>query len=80
MHEMHLIRDFFDDLLSRAKSNQATKITKVYIVIGDFTEINEDILKFFFKENGKGTPLEDAQLVIEKSPVRELRLVSFDCE
>ncbi len=80
MHEMHIIRSVFDDLLKRAEDNGAKKITAVYLRMGEFTEINEEILRFFFKENGKGTPLEGAAVEIEKSPNRELRLVSFDCE
>jgi hydrogenase nickel incorporation protein HypA/HybF len=80
MHEMHLVKDIFNDLLKRAKANNAGKVTKVYMKMGEFTEINEDILRFFFKEHGKNTPIENAVLSIEKSPARELRLVSFDCD
>jgi len=80
MHEMHLVKDLFQDILKHVKDNQAKKVTKVYLKMGEFTEINEEILTFFFKENSKETPLEEAQLLIEKSPTRELRLVSFDCE
>ena len=47
---------------------------------GEFTEINEEIVRFFLVEHGKGTPAEGAQIEFEKSPTRELRLVSFDCE
>lgn len=79
MHEMHVIRDLFDDLMKYVKSNNANKVTKVYLKMGEFTEINEDILRYFFEERGKGTPLEGIELSIERSPTRELRLVSFDC-
>ena len=48
--------------------------------MGEFTEINGDILNFFFEEKAKGTLLEGARIEIEKSPARELRLLSFDCE
>ena len=80
MHEMHVIKDLFTDLLDHAKENNTSKITKVYVKMGEFTEINEDILRHYFKENGKDTPMAGAELVVEKSPTRELRLVSFDCE
>ena len=80
MHEMHLVKDLFQDILKHAKDNSAKKVNKVYLKMGEFTEINEEILTFFFKEQGKGTVLEGAELVFEKSPTRELRLVSFDCE
>ena len=80
MHEMHIIKDLFADLLKHAKEQQARKVTKVFLRMGEFTEINEEIVRFFFAENSKGTEVEAAELVIEKSPNRELRLVSFDCE
>ena len=80
MHETHIIKDVFEDILKRAAENKASRVTKVYLRMGTFTEINEDILRYFFESNGKGTILECAALEIEKSPTRELRLVSFDIE
>ncbi len=80
MHEMHLLRELFDDLLKLANKQQARKVTKVYLRMGNFTEINEDILRYFFKEQEQGTILENAVLQIDRSATRELTLVSFDCE
>lgn len=80
MHEMHVIKKMFNDLLTRAQEHQAVRISAVYLAMGEFSEINEDILRYFFAEQGKGTLLEGAQVYIEKSPCRELRLISFDCE
>lgn len=80
MHEMHIVKDLFADLLKHANEQQAKKVSKVFLRMGEFTEINEEIVRFFFAENSKGTVAEAAELVIEKSPNRELRLVSFDCE
>ena len=80
MHEMHVIKSLFEDLLKLSKEQNATKVTNVYLKMGEFTEINEEILLFFIKEKSKNTPLEGALVHIEKSPARELRLVSFDCE
>ena len=80
MHEMHLLKDLLADLLKAAEKNQAKKITKVYLRMGTFTEINEEILRHFFKEKAKGTVAEGAEVIIEASETRELRLVSFDCE
>ncbi|MDP8262209.1 MAG: hydrogenase/urease maturation nickel metallochaperone HypA [Candidatus Ancaeobacter aquaticus] len=80
MHEMHLVKDLFADVVKLASQNDAKKVTKIYVRMGEFTEINEDILRFFFYEHSKGTIILGAELIIEKSPTRELRLVSFDCE
>ena len=80
MHEIHILKDLFEDIQKHAKANRISKVTKVYLRMGEFTEINEDILRHFFKSHSRGTPLEGCELSIEKSPTRELRLVSFDGE
>lgn len=80
MHEMHIIKHLFEDLLKHVKEHNTAKVLKVYLAMGEFTEINEEILRFFFEEHGKNTPLDGAELCIEKSKTRELRLISFDCE
>ncbi len=80
MHEMHLVRQMFEDLLRLVNENKVERVSRVYLKMGEFSEINEEILRYFFVEHGRGTVLEGAQLVVEKSPLRELRLVSFDCD
>lgn len=80
MHEFHLIKDMFADLLKLGQEQKAKKMTRIYLRLGVFTEINEDILLYYFKEYGSGTILENAEIEIEKSNSRELSLVSFDCE
>ena len=80
MHEMHLLKDLFADLLKHAKAQNARKVSRVYIRMGEYTEINPEILRFFLAEQSKGTIIEGAEITIDKSPTRELRLVSFDCE
>lgn len=80
MHEMHLVKDIFADLLKLGAEQKAVKITKIYLRLGTFTEINEDVLRFFFQEHGKDTILDGVILAIEPSPTRELSLLSFDCE
>ncbi|MBU0687107.1 MAG: hydrogenase maturation nickel metallochaperone HypA [Candidatus Margulisbacteria bacterium] len=80
MHEMHLLKDLLSDILNAAKDNNAKKVTKVYLRMGTFTEINPEILLHFFAAHAKGTVAEGAEVLIESSPTRELRLLSFDCE
>ncbi len=80
MHEMHLLKDLLADLLAKAEQEKTSRINKVYLRMGEYTEINKEILIHFFNENTKGTLAEGAEIEIEDSPTRELRLVSFDCE
>ena len=78
MHELKLVRSLLDDLIKRAREENIDKITKLTIRMGEFTELNEEIVKFFIETNSKGTAAEGAKVIIEKSPARELRLVSFE--
>lgn len=80
MHEMHLITDLLDDILKFAEKDKAKKVTNIYIKMGEFTEINPEILKYYFMNHSKGTIAEGAVVHIEHSDARELRLISFDCE
>jgi len=51
MHEMHLVKDLFADLLRHVKEQKVEKVSKVFLRMGEFTEINEEIIRFFFKEH-----------------------------
>lgn len=80
MHEAHLMRDMLSDLLQSARANNAKRVTKVRLRMGKFSEIDEDNIRFFLRENGRDTPVEGAEVEIDKSDNRELTLVSFDYE
>ena len=81
MHEIHFLEDLFKDILKHFSQQNAKKVTQVYLELGEFTEINEESLRFFFKEKSKGTVLENALFNIKHIPQqRVLRLVSFDCD
>ena len=80
MHELRLLRDLMEDILRHAETLKVKKITKVYVRLGELTEINPEILAHFFREHSKGTVAKDAEVVIKSSPRREIVLESFDCE
>ena len=81
MHEIHFLADLFKDIIDYLNQHKAKNVTKVFLELGEFTEINEESLRFFFKEKSKGSPLENAVFDIKRIPQqRVLRLVSFDCE
>uniref|UniRef100_A0A7V3YM07 Hydrogenase maturation nickel metallochaperone HypA n=1 Tax=Candidatus Caldatribacterium californiense TaxID=1454726 RepID=A0A7V3YM07_9BACT len=80
MHELRLVREVFEDLLRRGEAEGLQRITRVYLRMGDFSEIDPEILRHLFAEESRGTILEGAELIIEYSPLRELRLLSFEGE
>jgi Zn finger protein HypA/HybF involved in hydrogenase expression len=81
MHEIHFLEDLFKDILQHLSQHNAKNVTQVFLELGEFTEINEEFLRFFFKEKSQGSPLENALFSIKHIPQqRVLRLVSFDCD
>ena len=80
MHEIHFLRDLLSDLLADAQKNSIKKISKIYLRMGEMTEINPEILTHFFREHARGTAAEAAEIILEKSSIRELRLLSYEGE
>lgn len=80
VHELRMVRDLLEDLLRRGREEGLRRITRVYLRIGQLTEVDPEILRYFFEENTSGTILEGAELVVEESAERELRLVAFEGE
>lgn len=80
MHEHHLMKDLLADVLRLAREQGVTRITTLHLRLGGLTEIDPAVLRHYLSEQARGTPAEGAALDIEPSPVRELRLVSFDGE
>ncbi|MBC7217359.1 MAG: hydrogenase maturation nickel metallochaperone HypA [Candidatus Caldatribacterium sp.] len=80
MHELRLVREVFEDILRRAEEEGMQKVTRVYLRVGGFTEIDPEILRHFFAECARGTILEGAEVTVEESPARELRLLGFEGE
>jgi Zn finger protein HypA/HybF involved in hydrogenase expression len=80
VHEHHLMKDLLADALRLAGERGVTRITALHLRLGGLTEIDPDILRHFLAEHARGSAAEGAVLDIEPSPVRELRLVSFDGE
>ncbi|MCX5698550.1 MAG: hydrogenase/urease maturation nickel metallochaperone HypA [Candidatus Omnitrophica bacterium] len=79
MHEIHFLEDLFKDILHHLSQHNAKNVTQVFLELGEFTEINEECLRFFFKEKSQGSALENALFSIKHIPQqRVLRLVSFD--
>ena len=54
MHELHIVKDLFKDIIDLAVREKMSKITKVYLRLGEFTEINEEIIRFHFKNISHG--------------------------
>ncbi|HEX4086800.1 MAG TPA: hydrogenase maturation nickel metallochaperone HypA [Chthoniobacteraceae bacterium] len=67
MHEFSIASSIVENVLELAERERAVKVLEVRLVIGEFTQIEGDQLRFCFESIVHGTPLEGAALEIETS-------------
>lgn len=70
MHELSLINNLFDILEEQAKENNAGRITFVRLKVGVLSGAVPELLETAFQLYKKDTIVSDAQLEIEKVPLR----------
>ncbi|NHJ83884.1 MAG: hydrogenase maturation nickel metallochaperone HypA [Asgard group archaeon] len=65
MHEFSTAVGIVDTVTTVAIQHKAKKIKKVELVVGEFSMLNHDQLKFSFEIASEGTLAEGAELIIE---------------
>ena len=60
MHEISIAGAIIDAVLDAAEKNNARRVSKVYLEIGELTALNPEQLKFIFETITKGTVAEGA--------------------
>ncbi len=65
MHEFSTAVGVVETITEVAQKNNATKIKKVELVVGEFSMLNNDQLRFSFEIASEGTLAEGASLIIE---------------
>ena len=68
MHEMALMRDVLDTVLDQASRSGASRVTAVYVTIGDGRDVVWDLVESMFAYLARGTVAQDAELVIHRTP------------
>ena len=62
MHEMSITQDMLAIVLEHAEQNQAVKVGKINLVVGELTGYVEDSVRFYFDFLSKDTIARDAVL------------------
>ncbi len=70
MHEFGVAQGVLDAVLARAAEHNAERIVCVRMAIGVLAGVEESSLLFAFNALAEGTVAENAELVIEKIPLR----------
>ncbi len=76
MHEFSAAMAILDTVLQVAKDNNAKKIIKVVVELGELTYLNPEQVKFGFDVLSKGTIAEGAEIIFEIIPGK---LKCFNC-
>ena len=68
MHEMSYVRPLVDIVLDECRRSGASKVEKINISIGAMMDVLEEYIPGLVRHLGKGTPIEDAEVVIRRVP------------
>ncbi|MEA2022103.1 MAG: hydrogenase maturation nickel metallochaperone HypA [Candidatus Caldatribacteriota bacterium] len=69
MHETSIAKNLLEIILNKARECKATRITKITLKLGEFAGINQDSLKFAFKNITRETIAKGAILEIIQLPL-----------
>lgn len=76
MHELEAAQSLLKAALAGAEANNAKKVKKVYVKVGELSFLPEENLRLNFEAAAKGTIAEGAELVIEK---KKSHYKCYDC-
>ena len=68
MHEYHIVEDLVKQVLKKAEAGGARKVTRVALVLGAQSGLEESSVRLYFENLSKGTLLEGAQLIVSRLP------------
>lgn len=66
MHELSVTQNILDIALRHAQTSEATKITDIYLVIGQLSSFVDDAIQFYWNLIAEGTIAQDASLHFER--------------
>jgi hydrogenase nickel incorporation protein HypA/HybF len=65
MHEYHAVESLIKQALEKAKANNASRITKVKLVIGEYSGFTESSVRMYFESLSEKTIAAGAELEIQ---------------
>ncbi len=68
MHEFHIVESIVKQILDKAKSSGAKKVTEVALVVGGASGFDESSIRLYFNEIIRGTIVDGAILLINSLP------------
>lgn len=76
MHELSVTESVLEIACKHAEKAQATRVTDIYLVIGQLSSIVDDSVEFYWNIIAKDTLCEDAHLHFKRLPAE---LICLEC-
>ena len=70
MHEFSIIKNILELVEEAALKNNLKSVSRVVLKVGELRQIDSDYLKFAFESSTKNSIAEDAELIVEKVPIK----------
>ena len=70
MHELSIVESLLSVVLENAEKAKATRVLKVYVVIGDLSGVVDDYMSLYFKFLSEKTIAAGAGIVFTRKPAR----------
>lgn len=70
MHEFEITQSILDITLNKAKEAQASRVTEINLVVGEWSSFAPECIEFYFDFLGKGTIAEEANLHFKSEPAQ----------
>ena len=72
MHELPITEEILKIALNHGEKNRAKKIVRIYLSIGELTDLIDEWVQRYFDYLAKDSLAEGAELIIERIPIRVL--------
>lgn len=69
MHELPITEEILNISLRHAQRNGAKRILRIYLVIGELSDLIDEWVQRYFEHLAKETIAKEAKLVIERVPI-----------
>jgi len=70
MHELAITQNVLDIVLEQAEKHNASKITKINLVVGEMSGVVDECVRFYFEFLSKDTIASGATLSFERIPIK----------
>jgi hydrogenase nickel incorporation protein HypA/HybF len=70
MHEFSITQQILDITLNKAKEADASRVNKIFLVIGDMSSVKDDSIQFYFNYMSENTIAQGATLSFRKIPIK----------